>query len=94
MISFNGIGTKLYGKRDFNQADQSYIATKWLIILFLPIIPIASYRVIKTQQKFFTSQSPQLLMVQVNVDWKQVINTYVVVWGTIIGLIILVVFVG
>ena len=89
MISFNGIGTKLYGKRDFNQADQSYIATKWLIILFLPIIPLASYRVTKVKQKFFTFESPQYVWGKVNTNWRQILNTYAAVWGTVITLVIL-----
>jgi hypothetical protein len=42
MMSFNGFGTNLYGKRDVNLADGSYIATKWMIALFFPIAPLES----------------------------------------------------
>ena len=45
MYTFNGIGSKLYGKRDFDPHTQSYIATLYFTFVFLPIFPFASYRV-------------------------------------------------
>ena len=45
MYTFNGIGSKLYGKRDFDPHTQSYIATLYFTFVFLPIFPLASYRV-------------------------------------------------
>jgi hypothetical protein len=42
--SFNGIGTKLYGKRDF-RTDASYVTTKWCVVALIPIVPLDSYRV-------------------------------------------------
>ena len=94
MLSFNGIGTKLYGKRDKNPADNSYTATKWFIFVFLPIIPIASYRVIKMPQKFLTLNFPQYQMRQIEMDWKQVGLTYLYVWGTIVAFIVILAFVS
>jgi hypothetical protein len=46
METIYGIGTKLYGKRDFDPESRSYIATLYFTILYIPIIPIAAYRVI------------------------------------------------
>lgn len=40
----NGFGTKIYGKRDFWQ-DGSYIATKWVILFWIPLVPLKSIRV-------------------------------------------------
>lgn len=40
-----GWGTSLYGKRDFRK-DGSYITTEWVILAFIPIIPMKSLRVI------------------------------------------------
>ena len=80
MFSFNGFGTTIYGKREVDRADGSYIATKWMIALFFPIIPVGSYRVIKEKQKFLTSNSPRYHMTPVPLNKTQVINTYLVWW--------------
>lgn len=45
MYTFNGIGTRLYGKRNYDPQTQSYIATLYFTFVFLPIFPFASYRV-------------------------------------------------
>ena len=41
MYTFNGIGSKLYGKRDFDTHTQSYVATLYFTFVFLPIFPLA-----------------------------------------------------
>ncbi len=43
--NFFGIGTQFHGKRDF-LPDGSYLTTEWCIILYVPIFPFKSYRVI------------------------------------------------
>ena len=42
--SMNGIGTRIYGKRDF-LSDGSFITTKWITFLWVPLIPLTSMRV-------------------------------------------------
>lgn len=42
----NGIGTMLYGRRSFDATTNSYIATLFFTVVFVPIFPIAAYRVI------------------------------------------------
>lgn len=42
--SMNGCGTGLYGKREFEQ-DGSFVTTKWFMVLFVPVFPLASMRV-------------------------------------------------
>jgi hypothetical protein len=42
--SMYGMGTALYGWADKHD-DRSYIATKWIIFVHIPIYPIASFRV-------------------------------------------------
>lgn len=39
-----GIGTMLYGKRDFG-AFQSYVTTKWIVLFYFPLLPLQSLRV-------------------------------------------------
>jgi len=45
MFTFNGIGTKLYGKRNYDANTQSYIATLYFTFIFFPVLPLGSYRV-------------------------------------------------
>lgn len=44
MITYAGTGIKLYGRTEI-KTDGSFIATKWISLLYLPIIPLGSYRV-------------------------------------------------
>lgn len=88
MISFSGIGTTLYGKRDYDKNDGSYIATKWFIFLLLPIFPIKSYRVWPVQGAKFSGlffgvfgYTKQYQLKPVPLNWRQVILTYAVGWG-------------
>jgi len=41
----NGCGTKYYGRRDI-QPDGSYITTNFICLLFIPLVPLHSVRVI------------------------------------------------
>lgn len=49
-FSFNGFGTTYYGERDF-RPDGSFITTEWIILAFVPVIPLGSLRVIRTPQR-------------------------------------------
>jgi len=42
--SFNGTGTRIYGKRDF-LTDGSFVTTKWVTFLWVPLFPLSSIRV-------------------------------------------------
>src|SRR5215470_6988433 len=42
--SFNGTGTRIYGKRDF-LTDGSFVTTKWVSFLWVPLFPLSSMRV-------------------------------------------------
>ncbi len=46
LYTVRGIGTTLYGRRDFDSATKSYVATLYFTFFFIPIFPIAAYRVI------------------------------------------------
>jgi hypothetical protein len=39
--TFNGIGTTYYGKKDI-YSDSSFIAIKWFVVGFFPLIPLGS----------------------------------------------------
>ncbi|MGA9069464.1 MAG: hypothetical protein WB424_04355 [Terracidiphilus sp.] len=44
-----GLGFRYYGHRDL-KADGSYITTKFFCVLYLPVVPIATFRVIAVRQ--------------------------------------------
>jgi hypothetical protein len=44
--SFFGFGTSIYGKRDFH-SDGSFITTKWVVLFWVPVLPIGSVRLAK-----------------------------------------------
>jgi hypothetical protein len=82
--SLNGTGTHLYGDRE-RDIGGTYITTKWVVILWVPIIPLSSWRVYpmgEGQVDYIigeasrTSQGFQANRVPLN--WKQVLNVYAV----------------
>ncbi len=94
MLSINGIGTSLYGKNEV-ESDGSYVATKWVIFIFLPIVPIGSYRVRrgKTESTMtaiigLPGAETKYEMVRVPINWKQVFQIYLAVYGTVALLIL------
>jgi hypothetical protein len=46
--TINGFGFTLYGKSDYDEESRSYVMTYYFVALFVPIFPIARYRVINT----------------------------------------------
>lgn len=45
LYTINGIGSTLYGRRDFDSDTNTYVATLYFTFFFVPIIPLAAYRV-------------------------------------------------
>ncbi len=48
LYTMNGFGVTLYGNTDKNPSDGSYMATYYLVFFFIPVLPLARYRVIPT----------------------------------------------
>lgn len=46
LFTLNGCGTSLAGKRDHHAGSGSYVTTQVLTILWIPVLPLAAYRVI------------------------------------------------
>ena len=44
-FSLNGFGTGYFGARW--QLDGTYVATKWAVLFFVPIVPLGSVRVVE-----------------------------------------------
>ncbi len=45
MVTYNGVGTSLYGRGDVDAHDASYVATLFAVFFFVPVFPIGSYLV-------------------------------------------------
>ena len=53
---FNGIGTAFVGSSDVCPECRSEIKRVWFTVLFLPVVPMAKYRVIQTSPQEFLSR--------------------------------------
>ena len=49
LFTINGFGLGMYGKRDFDAATGTYIKTRCLCAIFIPIFPLDAYRVANAQ---------------------------------------------
>ena len=77
--TLNGFGTKFYGKRD-QAADGSYVTTKWLTALYVPVIPVGSYRVKPVGQgtNWGIHRSQNYQVQNLPLCWEQVWNIYMI----------------
>jgi hypothetical protein len=45
MFTYNGFGSSLYGRADYDDHDGTYVSTLYVVFVFVPVFPIASYLV-------------------------------------------------
>jgi len=95
MKTINGTGTILYGRAHKRMlhpkkrleieakgfAPYSYGAIKWFVLFFLPLIPLGAYRVIPSDQGFFSTEQSAYIMEPDDWNWLQVLRHYVIGWG-------------
>src|SRR5262245_16815471 len=60
MHLINGIGTRVYGKRDVDPETETYVTTLCFCVLFIPIVFIRAYRVLPSPRGgwFFLGTEP------------------------------------
>jgi hypothetical protein len=77
-FTFNGCGTSFYGKR-YPAQDGSYVTTKWVTGLWVPLLPLGSYRVRPTGKgtNAVVYHSLNFQTVRVPLCWPQVRNVYI-----------------
>jgi tetratricopeptide (TPR) repeat protein len=51
LFTLNSVGTGFWGKRDHDAATGSYVTTLCFVVLFLPLLPLSAYRVIRGDDK-------------------------------------------
>lgn len=77
--SINGIGTTYYGQGDFH-SDGSFITTKWVIFVFIPVVPTSSMRVqYRGRSGFFSNTTEYEVVGEVPLEAVQVLKTYLYV---------------
>lgn len=86
-FTMRGCGTKFYGKRD-NGPDGSYVTTEWITLVYLPLIPLRSFRVRPTGKgtNAIIYNSQEFSVQKVPLNKLQVRNIYAVS-GSIIAAI-------
>ncbi len=52
LFTLNGFGFALYGSSDEDMDDDSYMTTHYLVFLFIPVAPMARYRVIRDGNRY------------------------------------------
>jgi len=84
MSTFNGIGTKFYGSTDYG-TDGSYVTTNWVVIFYLPIIPIESFRVLEEgSTNYIIYDSQNYKAIKIALHKRQILKTYCWTYGIII----------
>jgi hypothetical protein len=74
MRTINGFGTKLYHQRDAHAATMTATATLCGVILFVPVFPIAVYRVVVLRDNYYSflaRRRPQ------KADWMRVAQVWI-----------------
>jgi hypothetical protein len=77
--NFYGVGTKLYGHSN-KLSDGSYTVTKWIVALYLPVLPLGSYRILAKRRTGMIGYSAASVHKSepVFLDVQQVIITYLI----------------
>jgi hypothetical protein len=77
--TFNGFGTKYYGRREAAE-DGSYLTTLWITALYVPILPLGSYRVLPVGQgtNWVVHRSQSYQVLPVPLCWEQVWHIYMI----------------
>jgi hypothetical protein len=80
-----------YGCSDL-RPDGSYIATEWFAVIYLPVLPLRSIRILEVRRQRTAGGVPGLVNVSSNLQyqmlseeplaWKQIFKTAILGWGT------------
>jgi hypothetical protein len=77
-FTFRGIGTMHYGKREF-RADGSFVTTLWFVFLYVPVVPLNSFRLLPTgTSKYYGLRRSQVLQLieKTKPNRSQVLSVY------------------
>jgi len=76
-FEFHGFGTMYYGKRDF-WPDGSYVSTEWVILAWVPVVPLATNRITYTRPSVYAERdrSGYFIIEPLPLDLRQVLSVY------------------
>jgi hypothetical protein len=76
-FTFHGIGTMVYGERDY-WPDGSFVTTEWFVIAWVPLLPVISKRIGYTRNNDYATYDAGGYWVYqtLPLDRKQVLFTY------------------
>lgn len=77
MSSINGFGTTFYGECDY-QSDGSYTSTYWIILAFIPVIPLYSARILHKEGTRYQYE-------KIPINWQQVFRIWAFIAAWISG---------
>lgn len=83
--TMNGMGISLYGRRDHAQGK---VATAWLTVLFVPLVPLRSYLVLQEveHERTMRGSATSYRLAETDFCWPQVLPILVGVWAGLIAL--------
>ena len=85
--TFNGIGRTFYGSADRCEKCGSIIKTLWFVLLYIPLLPLGSYRY-KAEETGVISSRFRCRRTATN--WSQVFLTWMIGWAVgIVGFYII-----
>lgn len=84
---FNGCGTSYYGRRD-EGTDGSCITTLWITFVWVPLLPLRTYRVLPTGKGFnaLVFANSEYLSQKAPFNWTQIRNVYLLALPFLAGL--------
>ncbi|MFQ5696222.1 MAG: hypothetical protein ACE5HB_09555 [Terriglobia bacterium] len=89
LMVVNGFGRMFYGKanyvRDERLVWEEYDTTMWLVFLWFPLIPMASYRIqraIGSSTNPFWAEYPFTVLERLRLNWPQVGKTWL--WALVV----------
>ena len=84
MYSMNGLGMALYGSARECPNCGSTVRSKWIILYFLPLIPVGTYRIIQTDFKSEMMKTKENFHARAMAFcWPQVLKIWFIGWGII-----------
>ena len=82
LFTLNTVGFSMFGKRDWDEATGTYVSTWCFTVLFIPLIPIRAYRVMRLGNQWaFLGRVPLSALTKL---WLQVLVGLLLIGGGVI----------
>ncbi|HSY19750.1 MAG TPA: hypothetical protein VK815_15510 [Candidatus Acidoferrales bacterium] len=84
LVAINGCGVRVYGKRDFDEETQTYVKTRCICALLIPIFAVDAYRVADATQNrwYFLGKEPLSSFAR---SWNMAMGCLLLIVGLAVG---------